>query len=45
MSDCNYPIGKMCCPIMSVIFIKVLYLILQKMPSKRYEKFRGTMLT
>jgi len=31
----------MYCPIMSVIFGKELYLIPQKMLSKRYWKFRG----
>jgi len=31
----------MCCPIMSVIFGKELYLIPQKMPPKRYGRFRG----
>jgi len=41
ISDFNYPIGKMCCPIMSVIFGKALYLIPQKMPSKRYGRFRA----
>jgi len=40
-TDFNYPISKMCCPIMSVIFGKVLYLIPIKMPPKRYGKFRG----
>jgi len=37
----NYPISKMCCPIMSVIFGKALYLIPIKMPPKRFAKFRG----
>jgi len=31
----------MCCPIMSVTFGKVLYPIPQKMPLKRYVKFRA----
>jgi hypothetical protein len=31
----------MCCPIMSVIFEKVLYLIPLKMPPKRYGRFRA----
>jgi len=31
----------MCCPIMSVIFGKGLYLILLKMPLKRYGRFRA----
>jgi hypothetical protein len=31
----------MSCPIMSVIFEKVLYLIPIKMPSKRYGRFRA----
>jgi len=39
ISYCNYPISKMCCPIVSVIFGKALYLIPQKIPSKRYGKF------
>jgi hypothetical protein len=38
---CNYPTSKMCCPIMSVIFGKALYLIPIKMPPKRYGKLRG----
>jgi len=41
ISDFNYPIGQMCCPIMSVIFGKELYLIPQKMPLKRYGRFRA----
>jgi len=41
ISYCNYPISKMCCPIMSVIFEKVLYLIPLKMPPKRYGRFRA----
>jgi len=41
ISDFNYLIGKMCCPIMSVIFGKGLYLIPQKMASKRYGRFGG----
>jgi len=41
ISDFNYPIGKMSCPIMSVIFGKVLYLIPRKMPPKRYDGRRG----
>jgi hypothetical protein len=36
IADWNHPISKMCCPIMSVIFGKGLYLIPQKIPSKRY---------
>jgi hypothetical protein len=39
ISDCNYPTSKMCCPIMSVIFGKALYLIPQKIPPKRYGRF------
>jgi len=41
ISDFNYPISNMCCPIMSVIFGKGLYLIPQKMPLKRYGRFRA----
>ena len=37
----NHPINKICWPIISVIFGKVLYLIPQKIPSKRYGKLRG----
>jgi len=37
----NYPINRMCCPIMSVIFGKVLYPIPIKIPPKRYRRFRG----
>jgi len=37
----DYPISKMCCPIMSVIFGKVLYVIPIKMPLKRYGRFRA----
>jgi len=40
ISDCNYPTNKMCCPIMSVIFGKGLYLVPQKMPPKRYVRIR-----
>ena len=38
ISDFNYPISKMCCPIMSVIFGKTLYLVLYIMTSKRYSR-------
>ena len=38
ISYCNYPIGKMCCPIMSVIFGEALYLIPHIMTSKRYMR-------
>ena len=41
ISYCNYPISKMCWPIMSVIFGKVLYLIPIKMPPKIHGKFHG----
>lgn len=41
ISDFDYPSRRMYCPIMSVIFGKVLYLISQKMPSKRYGRLRG----
>ena len=41
ISDFNYPIGKMYCPIMSVIFGKALYLIPQKMPPKIYDGRAG----
>jgi len=41
ISDCDYPVSKMCCQIMSGIFGKGFYLILHKMPSKRYGKFRA----
>ncbi len=37
---CDYPISKMRCPIMSVIFGKGLYLILKEMPPKRSTRFR-----
>ena len=39
--DWNYPLSKICYPIMSVIFGKALYLILQKMPPERFARFRG----
>jgi hypothetical protein len=41
ISDFNYPISNMCCPIMSVIFGKGLYLIPIKMPPKRCGRFSG----
>jgi len=41
IADCNYPLSKMCCPIMSGTFGKGLYLIPQKMPPKRYGRIRA----
>jgi len=38
---CDYPIGKMSCPLMSVTFNNILYPIPQKMTSKRFARFRG----
>jgi hypothetical protein len=41
ISYCNYPISKMSCAIMSLIFGKALYLIPRKTPPKRFARIRG----